>query len=66
LYKTQNFRDVLVTKEFFSTQKFKSENFMHNEWSEVKFLKGRIEAMILKQVMMIAFYDLKKQFSTLA
>jgi len=38
----QNFRDYLVAKVFFWTKNFKSENFMHPERSEEKFLKGSV------------------------
>jgi len=44
-----------VAKVFFSTQNFKSENFVHVEWSEEKLLKGsvgrqmKLREMLLKQ-----------------
>jgi len=38
----QNLRDFSVATVFFSTQNFKSENFIHIEWSEEKFLKGSV------------------------
>ena len=37
----QNSRDFKL-KVFFSTQNFKSENFVHIKWSEEKFLKGSV------------------------
>jgi len=38
----QNLRDFWLAKVFFWTQNFKSENFVHIEWSEEKFLKGSV------------------------
>jgi len=42
LYMEQNLRDFSPAKVFFRTQNFKSQNFMHIEWSEEKFLKGSV------------------------
>jgi len=38
----ENFRDFFKAKVFSSPENFKSENFMHSDLSEEKFLKGRV------------------------
>ena len=37
-----NFRDFFMTQVLFRTEIVKSENFMHSDWSEEKFLKGSV------------------------